>query len=110
MNRIVKKTIVIALAGIMQVGIGAATLEASPRYEDRHHLERRYDDEHDRREFGRQQRIRHEQERHEREMQRRHDENEWEWRDRQDREKAHHEEEMRALGALAILAVVLHNQ
>ena len=106
MKNIVKKTIIVALVGIMQVGIGAATIEASPRYDNAQRYESR-DNRHD---SDREQKIRAEKERHEREMKRHPGESDREWRDRQDREKAHHEEVMRTLGALAVLAVVLHNQ
>ena len=109
MNSLIKKTIVYSMVGIMQFGLGAATLEASPRHDDRQ-AEARYEDDHDRRDHDRQKRIREERKRHEREMRRHHNENEREWRERQEREKAHHEEIMRTLGGLAILAIILNNQ
>ena len=105
MKNMIKKTIIVALVGIMQVGIGAATIEASPRHDNAP----RYESQDDRHDPDREQKIRDEKERHGREMERRPGEAEREWRERQDKEKAHHEEEMRALGALAVLAVVLHN-
>ena len=106
MKNMIKKSIIVALVGIMQVGIGAATIEASPRHDNAPRYES-HDNRHDQ---DREQRIREEKERHEREMQRRDFESERDWKERQDREKAHHEEVMRTLGALAVLAVVLHNQ
>lgn len=106
MKNMIKKTIIVALVGIMQVGIGAATIEASPR----NNIAPHYESQDGRHDPDREQKIRNEKARHEREMKRHHDEGDREWRERQDKEKAHHEEVMRTLGALAVLAVVLHNQ
>lgn len=104
MNKLVKKVIIYSMVGIMQIGFGASIIEASPRDNNRYQ-EQRYEDNHKNRE----QKIREENERHEREMQRRHNESERGWHDRQEREKDHHEEIMRTLGGLALLAIVLHN-
>ena len=103
MNSIVKKAVVFSMIGLMQVGLGASVIEASPRHDDRH--DHRYES----RQRDRDERIREERARHEREMQRRHYESEREYRERQEREKEHHEEVMRTLGGLAILAVILNN-
>jgi hypothetical protein len=101
---IVKKVFIYSMVGIMQLGIGASVIEASPKH---------YDNQHDQRYKAhyksRDQRIREERQRYECEIQRRHYENEREWRERQQREKEHHEEIMRTLGGLAILAIILDN-
>ena len=104
MNKVAKKVIIYSMVGIMQIGFGASVLEASPRHDDGDRWHRYEERQHDR-----DRKIREENERHEREMQRRHNEEEREWRERQDREKEHHEEIMRTLGGLALLAVILHN-
>lgn len=103
MNKLAKKVIVYSLVGIMQIGFGASVIEASPRdyQHDRQEQHRRDKD--------REHRIREENRRHEQEMRRRHHESEREWRDRQQREKDHHEEIMRTLGGLAILGIILSN-
>lgn len=92
MNSVAKKVAIYSLIGIMQIGFGAAVIEAAPRerkqrnewrYEDREHKrdrererERKYDE-----------RIRKEYERHEREMRRRPYESKKEWQERQWPEK-----------------------
>lgn len=105
MKSIVKKIVVFSMIGVMQVGIGAATIEASPRHHDNpnERYERRHHDN------DREQRLREEKARHEREMQRRHYESEREYKERQEREKDHHEEIMRTIGGLALLAMILNN-
>lgn len=104
MKSIVKKGIIYSMIGIMQLGIGASVIEASPRHDNRHH-EQRYEDRHDSREH----RIKEERKRHEREMKRRDHEDERAWRERQDREKAHHEEVMRTIGGLALLYILTNS-
>jgi Ni/Co efflux regulator RcnB len=100
MKSVVKKVVIYSMIGIMQLGLGASVIEASPRYNDQHQ-EQRHED--------RRQRIQVERDRHEREMQRRDYEEEREWRERQDREKAHHEEVMRTIGGLALLYLLTNN-
>lgn len=100
MKSIAKKIIIYSMIGIMQIGLGASVIEASPRHHDNQH-EQRYED--------RDHRIQEEIERHKREMMRREHEEEWEWRERQEREKAHHEEVMRAIGGLALLYLLTND-
>lgn len=100
MKSIAKKIVIYSMIGIMQVGLGASVIEASPRHHNNHH-EQRYED--------RQHRIQEENRRHEREMMRRAHEDERHWRERQDREKAHHEEVMRTIGGLALLYILTNN-
>lgn len=104
MKSIVKKIVIFSMIGLMQVGLGASVIEASPRHNDKHE---RYEQRH--RDRDRDHRIQEERERHEREMQRRENEREHDWRERQQREKEHHEEVMRTLGGIAILALILNN-
>jgi len=101
MNNIVKKGIIYSMLGIMQLGIGASVIEASPRHNDHQRYEHH--------QSNRDHRIQEERERHEREMQRREHEEEREWQERQDREKAHHEEVMRTIGGLALLYILANN-
>ena len=104
MNSIVKKGIIYSMLGIMQLGIGASVIEASPKHDNRHH-EQRYENKHNSRDY----KIKKERERHEREMQRREHEEEREWKERQSRENAHHEEVMRTIGGLALLYILANN-
>ena len=49
MNNIAKKAVFLALAGIIQFGIGAATIEASPAHHDRKEMRQQDEQfEHDR--------------------------------------------------------------
>ena len=73
MNNIAKKAVFLALAGIIQFGIGAATIEASPAHHDRKEMRQQDEQfEHDRQERERHERKerehreRMERERHER--------------------------------------------
>jgi hypothetical protein len=114
MNRITKNIITYSLVGVLQLGLGAATIEASPRHNDRQpptrseHRMHEYsyrDGQHDR---DRDRRIHEERARHEREMIRREHEHEHEWRERQRLESERHEREMMLLGA-ALLITILNN-
>lgn len=104
MKSIAKKIVIFSMIGLMQVGLGASVIEASPRHDDKH---QRYEQRE--RDRERDHRIREEQKRHDREMQRRENEREHDWKERQQREKEHHEEVMRTLGGIAILALILSN-
>ncbi|WP_027937902.1 hypothetical protein [Anaeroarcus burkinensis] len=115
MNNIAKKAVFLALAGIIQFGIGAATIEASPAHHDRDEMRQQDEQfEHDRQE--REHRERMERERHEREraeqrrheeaMRRHHHESEEAWQERQRLENERHEHEMNAIAAIVIAAVL----
>lgn len=110
MNSIVKKGIICSMIGIMQLGIGTAVIEASPRHENRHHEERyeHYNEDRDHWD-NRDHRIQEERDRHEREMARREYEEEWQWHQRQEREREHHEEVMRTIGGLALLYLITNS-
>jgi hypothetical protein len=97
MKSFVKKGIIYSLIGIMQLGIGASVIEASPKHENRHHKQHWDNRDHE---------IQEERARHEREMERRDHEEEWQWKERQEREKDHHEEVMRTLGGIALLYIL----
>ena len=103
MKSVFKKIVIYSMIGIMQLGLGASVIEASPR--DNNHHDQRYEQ----RQRDRQHRIQEENRRHEREMRRRDHEGEREWRERQDRERAHHEEVMRTIGGLALLYILTNN-
>jgi len=100
MKSFVKKGIIYSLIGIMQLGIGASVIEASPKHEDKHHKQHWDNRDH---------KIQEERARHEREMERRDHEEEWQWKERQEREKDHHEEVMRTLGGIALLYILTNN-
>lgn len=104
MKSIIKKLVALSLVCLMQVGIGASITEASAKHPDKppHECYEHHDND-------REQRIKEEKARHEREMQRRAHESDQEYRERQERERKHHEEIMRALGALALITVVVNN-
>lgn len=108
MNSIVKKIMIYSLAGIIQVGLGATVIEASPLHSDGPQRIVQLDnrDNRDNRDNEKQrqkdERQRHENERHEREMRRQHNESEREWHERQEREKERHDNEMRNIAALLI--------
>ncbi|SFM10995.1 hypothetical protein [Pelosinus propionicus] len=100
MKGFVKKGIIFSLIGVMQLGIGASVIEASPKHENRNHKQHWDNRDH---------RIQEERDRHEREMARRDHEEEWQWKERQKREKDHHEEVMRTLGGIALLYILTNN-
>lgn len=81
MNSTAKKIMIYSMAGIMQVGLGATVVAASPLYNDGSQQIVQLDDRHD------QENIR-----HEREMRRHDGENDRDWHDRQDRENRRHEQ------------------
>ena len=95
MNNITKKIMMCALAGIMQVGLGAAVIEASQLHNDNSQRIVQLDDRHD--EHDRRQHE--ENERHEREMRRHDHESEREWHDRQWRENQRHDNTMNEIEA-----------
>lgn len=110
MNQIVKKIAICSMIGMMQVGLGASVIEASPLH-DGIPSAQQYDrdqgrHEQDRRERHRHERQRIEKERHERAMERRHHESYREWRERQRHENRRHDENMRRI-AHDILDLIL---
>ena len=112
MTRTAKKIIVYSLVGILQFGLGAATLEASPRH-DGHGPGQRYEqhrnDHRNDRERERERRLKLEKARHEREMMRRQHESEWAWRDRQRAENERHDRIVKDIVGLVILGAILNN-
>ena len=107
MKNLTKKIMIFSMVGMMQVGFGAAVLEASPLHNDDSHRFVQYDDHHDQDgprdpQADHDDRIRKENERHENEMKRRHHESEREWHERQERERQNHEDNLREIGALLI--------
>lgn len=112
MNSTVKKVVAFSLIGLMQAGLVVPITEASSRHNDKHY-EHKYES-HDNgyhRGFDkdREQRICEERDRHEREMRRYDYESDWEYNERMEREREHHEEIMRTLGGLAVLSIILNN-
>ena len=107
MNNMIKKMMIYALVGMMQLGFAATVTEAasfrgeSVRRINMDNRERRHD-EHNERKRQHDERKREENERHEREMRRRQHENEHEWRERQARENERHDA---ALHDIALLLV-----
>ncbi|WP_110953429.1 hypothetical protein [Anaerosinus massiliensis] len=104
MKNLGKKITVLAMVGIMQVGFGAAVIEASPLHNNHSHKLYKGDHRPDHRDRHAEhdERMKKENDRHEREMKRRHNEDEREWRERQEREKQKHEDNLREIGALLI--------
>lgn len=102
---------VYSLAGIMQVGLGASVIEASPLHNDdaqqivqldRHYGDYRHQGDHERR--------RHEENRrHERAMQRHYRENDRDWNNRQWRENQRHDNTMNEIAA-GIIGIVIGSQ
>lgn len=110
MNKMIKKTIIYSLVGIMQIGFGVAVTEASPLHagnwqQQTIRMDRPHGGDEDRqREHD--QRERDEKERHEREMKRRPHESDREWHERQERENDRHDQAMREIAAFLIGVVV----
>lgn len=101
MKSLAKKVVIYSMVAILQCGIGAATLEASPRQDNQQNHAR---DNRDRNEQSR-----YENERHEREMQRRHHESEREWHERQRFENERHDHFVRDIEAAAIIYLLLNH-
>ncbi len=91
MKNTVKKIMIYAMVGLMQVGLGTAVAAASPLYNDGSPRLVQLDDRHDR--------ERQENERHEREMRRRDHESEREWHERQRQENERHNNTMNEIAA-----------
>ena len=109
MNNITKRIMIYSLAGIMQLGLGATVIEASPLYnagpqrivqleagrQPDNDRQRKHDD-----------RQREENERHEREMRRHDGESERDWHNRQERENKRHNDAMRDISNILIGIVI----
>lgn len=104
MKNIAKKLAILSMVGVMQLGLGASVIEASPQYKEPATMQQQQSDRNDQRQDGpqkdrsekdRQERERIENKRHEQEMKRRPNESEKEWHERQKPEKERHEMELR---------------
>jgi len=95
MNNIIKKVAIFSMIGMMQTGLGASVIEASPLHNEGTQRIVQLDDRHNQRD----ERERQENKRHEREMQRHHNEGEREWHDRQEKEKQRHDNTMNEIAA-----------
>ena len=108
----VKKLVVYSTIATLQLGLGAAVSEASPRHDnnnnryENHQQQDRFESR-DRHEKER--RVQEEKERHEREMQRRHDEREHEWRERQRSENDRHQQALNTILGVALVCAILDN-
>jgi hypothetical protein len=91
MKNITKKLMIYSMVGMMQMGLGAAAIEASPLHTDGSPKIVQLDDRHDR--------ERHENERHQREMRRHDHESDRDWHDRQERENQQHDNTMNEIAA-----------
>ncbi len=102
MKNLTKKIMIFSMVGMMQVGFGAAVLEASPLHTENSNRVVQLDNRHDNgnwRQREHDERLRRENERHKHEMERRKHESRREWRERQERERQHHEDNLREIAA-----------
>jgi hypothetical protein len=111
MKNLTKKIMIFSMVGMMQIGFGAAVLEASPLHNNNSNRVIQFDDRHDQdgprdRHDDHDERLRRENERHENEMKRRHHESDREWHERQERERQQHDDNLREIGALLIGIVI----
>jgi membrane protein involved in colicin uptake len=104
MKSIVKKIAIFSMVGMMQIGLGASVIEASPLHNDGPQRIVQLDDRHHDNEKQREhdERQRQENERHEREMRRHDHESEREWHDRQERENQRHRNALDEIASLLI--------
>lgn len=93
MNNIVKQVAIFSMVGMMQTGLGASIIEASPLHNDQAPVMQQYD----RADHGPSERERFENDRHGREMQRRPHEAERGWHERQRHENERHERELHGM-------------
>jgi membrane protein involved in colicin uptake len=89
MRNIAKKIVIVGMVGMMQLGLGASIMEASPLYNELAAIQQ-YDDQ----DQNRKEAERIENERHERAMERRPNESEPDWDERQNRENQRHEKNL----------------
>lgn len=118
MKNLTKKIMIFSMVGMIQVGFGAAVLEASPLHNNDSHRFVQSDDRHDKhdreyrqhRQHEHDERLRKENERHHHEMERRHHESRRAWHERQEKEKQQHEDNLREIEALLIgIAIGAHH-
>jgi len=105
MNRITKKIMIYSLAGMMQLGLGASVIEASPLHVDGTSGMVQLDNRHG----NRDEQKRQENERHEREMRRHNNESDRDWNDRQQRENQRHDNTMNEIIA-GVIGIVIGSQ
>ncbi len=91
MNNMAKKLMIYSLVGLIQVGLGATIVAASPLYNDGSPRIVQLDNRHDR--------ERQENNRHAQEMRRHNGENDRDWHDRQARENQQHDNTMNEIAA-----------
>jgi hypothetical protein len=91
MESLTKKIMIYSMVGMMQVGLGATVVAASPLYNDGSPRIVQLDDRHDR--------ERQENDRHAREMRRHDHESDRDWHDRQARENQQHDNTMNEIAA-----------
>lgn len=109
MNNITKKMMIYSLAGLMQVGLGAAVIEASPLQNEgpQKIVQMDGEDHHDNaRQRDHDDRQRQENERHDREMQRHDNESDRDWHDRQNNENQRHDNTMHEIEA-GLIGIVI---
>lgn len=97
MKDIVKKIAIFSMVGMMQLGLGATVIEASPLHNDSMPMQQQYDREQGPHEGDRFEQERHERERHEEEMKRHSHEDERAWHERQRHENERHERELHGI-------------
>lgn len=102
MNNVAKKIMIYSLAGIMQLGLGASVIEASPLHIEGSQSIVQLDDRHD----NHDRRQREENDRHNREMRRHDRENDRDWHDRQERENNRHNNTMNEIAA-GLIGIVI---
>ncbi|HEY3423217.1 MAG TPA: hypothetical protein VGL27_00360 [Negativicutes bacterium] len=103
MSNLVKKITIFSLVGMMQIGISASVIEASPLHNEGSQRIVQLDDrDHD-------DRQRQENERHEREMRRHDHESDRDWHDRQEREKQRHDNTMNEIAA-GLVGILIGSQ
>ncbi len=94
-----KKLMIYSLGGMMQVGLGATVIEASPLHNEDSQRLVQLDNRHDEERHRHVERRREENERHEREMRRHDHESEREWHERQREENERHDNTMNEIAA-----------
>ena len=102
MNRMTKKLMIYSLAGMMQLGLGASVIEASPLHIDGTPGIVQLDNGHG----NRDEQKRQENNRHQREMQRHNHESDRDWHDRQQRENQRHDNTMNEILA-GVVGIVI---